>query len=111
LSNAVEIHTSVGGWIGNLNPAGITPTMVKRELLSSTARPITPASPPKCSCQVCQLRIAGRPPGPPPAASSSGRNVRPRIGETPSSGNRSAVATVPRSNCASRSPVSVRLRL
>ena len=60
---------------------------------------------------VCQLRIAGRPPGPPPAASSSGRNVRPDAGETPSNGNRSAVTTVPRSSCASRSPVSVRLML
>ena len=37
------------------------------------------------------------------------RNVRPSTGETPSSGNRSAVTTVPRSSCASRSPVSVRL--
>jgi hypothetical protein len=39
LSSAVEIHTSVGcGWIGNLNPAGITPTMVKRELLKGDHR-------------------------------------------------------------------------
>ena len=112
LSSAVVIQTCVGcGWIGNLNPAGMTPTMMKRELLRSTARPTMPASPPNCSCHTSKLRIAGRPPGPPPAASSSGRNARPSTGCTPRRGNRSAVITVPRSSCASRSPVSVRLRL
>ena len=49
LSTAVDTHTSVGcDWIGKLNPAGITPMMVKRVLLKSTARPTTLASPPKC---------------------------------------------------------------
>ena len=67
LSSAVVIHNCDGcAWIGNRNPAGMTPTMVKRESLRSTARPTTPASPPKCSCQTSQLRIRRASPRPAP---------------------------------------------